>query len=72
MDIEASDLIIGLLMLACGLAGLFLAAGAHDVDMSVFGLLLAGWAVVFEFGLIRRHYDRIDAARALARGGRDE
>lgn len=72
MDIEASDLIIGLLMAVCGLAGLFLAAGAHDIDMSVFGLVLAGWAVVFVFGLIRRHYDRIEAVRAPVRGGRHE
>ena len=72
MDIEASDLLVGLLMAACGLIGLFLASGAHDIDMSVFGLILAGWAVVFELGLIRRHYDRIDAALAVARGGRHE
>lgn len=72
MDIEASDLIIGLLMAALGLLGLLLASGAHDVEIYLFGLSLAGWAVVFVFGLIRRHYDRIDAALAVARGDRHE
>ena len=75
MDIEASDLIVGLLMAALGLIGLFLASGAHDSEMYVFGLTLAVWAVVFIFGLIRRHFDRIDAARAAvvpAQGGRHD
>ena len=73
MDIEASDLIIFLLMTALGLTGLFLASGAHDDEMYVFGLSLAGWAVAFDFGLLRRHFDRIDAARhavAVRAGGR--
>ena len=68
MDIEASDLIVGLVMAALGLVGLFLASGANDNEMYVFGLALAGWAVVFVFGLMHRHFDRIDAART--RGGR--
>jgi len=74
MDIEASDLIVGLLTAALGLIGLFLASGAHDDEMYVFGLSLAGFAVVFVFGLIRRHFDRADAARVAvhARGGRHE
>ena len=62
MDIEASDLIVGLLMAAFGLIGLFLASGAHDIGMSVFGYSLAGWALAFIFGLIRKHYDRADTA----------
>ena len=61
MDIEASDLIVGLLMTAMGLIGLLLASGAHDIEMYVFGLM-------------RRHFDRADAALAAtrARGGRHE
>jgi hypothetical protein len=72
MDIEASDLIVGLLMAALGLIGLLLASGAHDDEMYVFGLSMAGWAVLFVFGLMRRHFDRTDAAHAAARahGGR--
>jgi len=67
MTIEASDLFIGVLTAVLGLTGLLLASGAHDDEMYVFGLSLAGFASVFVFGLIRRHYDRADAARAAVR-----
>jgi hypothetical protein len=67
MDIEASDLIVGLLMAAMGLIGLLLASGAHDDGMYVFGLSMAGWAVLFVFGLMRRHFNKADAARVAAR-----
>jgi len=68
MDIELSDLIVGLLMTVFGLLGLILAAGATDIEIYVFGLSLAGFAVVFVIGLIRRHYDKQDARR---HGGSD-
>ena len=61
MDIEPSDLIVGLLMAALGLTGLILASGAMDDGMYVFGLSLFGFACVFEFGLMRRHFDRREA-----------
>lgn len=60
---EVSDIVIGLLMAVLGLIGLKLASGALDDEIFVFGLALAGFAVVFEFGLIRRYFDRKDAAR---------
>ena len=63
MDIEPSDLIVGLLMAALGLAGLILASGAMDDEMYVFGLSLFGFACVFDFGLLRRHFDRMEARR---------
>jgi hypothetical protein len=63
MDIEPSDLIVGLLMAALGLTGLILASGAMDDGMYVFGLSLFGFACVFEFGLVRRHFDRLEARR---------
>jgi hypothetical protein len=63
MDIEVSDLIVGLLMTVFGLIGLILAAGATDDEMYVFGLCLAGFSVVFVIGLIRRHFDKQDARR---------
>ena len=63
MDIEASDLIVGLLMAAFGLVGLILASGAMDDEMYVFGLSLFGFAWLFEFGLIRRHFDKLEANR---------
>lgn len=63
MGFETGDIAVGLLVGALGLIGLFLAAGAWDNEMYVFGLVLAGFAVLFDFGLLRRHYDRRDLAR---------
>jgi hypothetical protein len=64
MDIEPSDLIVGLLMTVFGLTGLMLASGAMDDEMYVFGLSLFGFAVVFVLGLIRRYFDKLLTARA--------
>ena len=47
MDIDPSDLIVGLLMTAFGIIGLILASGAMDNEMYVFGLALFAFAVVF-------------------------
>ena len=63
MDIEPSDLIVGLLMAALGLIGLILASGAMDDGMYVFGFSLFVFACVFEFGLMRRHFDKREARR---------
>ena len=63
MDIDPSDLIVGLLMTAFGIIGLILASGAMDNEMYVFGLALFAFAVVFDRGLIRRHFDRQEARR---------
>ena len=63
MDIEPSDFIVGLMMLVCGLAGLILASGAMDDEMYIFGLTLFGFATLFEFGLLRRHFDKAEARR---------
>ncbi len=63
MDFEPSDLIVGLLMTALGLTGLILASGAMDDEMYVFGFSLFCLAVVFDFGLLRRHFDRLEAKR---------
>ena len=66
MVIEPSDLIVGLLTAALGLIGLILAAGALDDAMFVFGFALFGFACVFVLGLVRRHFDRLEAARAAS------
>jgi hypothetical protein len=66
MDIEPSDLIVGLLTAALGLIGLILAAGALDNEMFVFGFALFGFACVFVLGLVRRHFDRLEAARVAS------
>ncbi len=64
MNTSVSDIMVALLMIVLGLIGLILAAGATDDGMHVFGLGLAGFAVVFVFGQIRSHYDKLDAARS--------
>ena len=66
MDIEPSDLIVGLLMAAFGLIGLILASGAMDDEMYVFGLSLFGFACVFDFGLLRRHFDQARRPTGMA------
>lgn len=63
---EVSSIVVGILVLVLGFTGLVLASGALDNEMYIFGLSLAGFAVIFEIGLIKAHFDRIDAAR---RGG---
>ena len=65
MRIEPSDLIVGLVVAAFGLIGLILASGAMDDEMFVFGLSLFGFACVFDFGLLRRHFDKWEAARRV-------
>lgn len=66
MDIEVGDLVVGIMMAVFGLIGLVLASGALDDEMYLFGLSLAGFAALFELGLIRRHFDRADRARHAA------
>ena len=66
MESNVSDLIVGSMMAIFGLVGLFLVSGAADIEMTVFGLALSGFAVCFDFGLIKRYYDRLDALQAAA------
>ncbi|MBN9511604.1 MAG: hypothetical protein J0I21_21150 [Alphaproteobacteria bacterium] len=67
MRIETSDVVIGVMVVMLGLLGLTAAAHAHDDEMYVFGLALAGFAGAFVIGQIRRHYDRAEAARRALR-----
>ena len=69
MRTETSDWIIGALMTGLGLLGLVLAAGALDIEISIFGSSLAGFAVAFVFGQIKRHYDDIDALKGRTGAG---
>ena len=66
MDIEPSDLIVGLMMLVFGVVGLILAAGAVDDEMYVFGLSLFGFACLF---VVRTDPPPFRPARRRARGG---
>jgi hypothetical protein len=67
--IEASDIVVGVMVAVLGLLGLTAAAHAHDNEMYVFGLGLAGFAGAFVIGQIRRHYDRAEAARRELHAG---
>lgn len=44
-----------------GLLGLFLASRAVDGAMSLFGFVLAGFAVLMTFLLLKRHFDAADS-----------
>src|SRR6478609_9495458 len=55
--IRAVDAAIGLLVALLGLIGLIQAAGATDDGIYVFGLSLLAFAVVFDLGLVKRHFD---------------
>jgi hypothetical protein len=66
MNNMVGDLLVGLLVAVLGLVGLLLAAGALDDEIFIFGLGLIGFAVVFDFGLIKAHFDRRDAAKGRA------
>ena len=61
-----SDVVVGVLMAALGLVGLFMAAGAMDNEIYLFGLSLGGFAAVFLIGLVKAYYDRLEAARERA------
>ena len=64
---NVSALIVGLTVAVFGLIGLFLISGAADSEMYVFGASLVVFAVLFDFGLVRRHFDRQDVVVAATR-----
>ena len=51
------DWIIGIALAFLGIVGLFLASGAYDVGMYFFGLALFAFAVLFNFWLVKKHFD---------------
>ena len=57
--IRAADAAVGLLVAVLGLIGLIQAAGATDNEIYIFGLSLLAFAVVFDFGLLKRHFDTV-------------
>jgi len=57
-----ADLFVGVMMAVFGVIGLILAGGARDAEMLVFGVSLAGFAVLFDAALVKRSL----AARAMA------
>ena len=63
MSDSAGQVFVGVMMGLLGLLGLKMASGALDNEIYIFGMGLFILAILFDFGLIRRHYDRIDAVR---------
>lgn len=64
-----SHWIMGVLSALFGLIGLFMAARAHDFGIYVFGLALAGAAVLFCWWMIKTAYDEAEHAAAEGAGG---
>jgi hypothetical protein len=54
MHVEPGDYVIGILVVISGAVGVLLALHALDLEMEVFGLSLAGFAVAFLLGQVRR------------------
>ncbi|MFL5282962.1 MAG: hypothetical protein ACJ8AW_18710 [Rhodopila sp.] len=62
-----ANVLVGLMVAGFGILGLFLVAGAADNEMFIFGLGLAVFAVAFNFGQVKRHFDKRDATHGAAR-----
>lgn len=60
-----SDVVVGVLVAVLGLIGLFMAAGALDDEIYIFGLGLGGFAAAFIMGLVKAHYDRQATVREI-------
>ena len=67
--VAIGDVIVGTMMAILGLVGLFMASRALDSEIYIFGLSLALFAVLFDFGLIRAHFDRRHAKAQEAQHG---
>ncbi len=66
---RVSTWLVGIMVAAIGLLGLVLASRAEDGALALFGGALFVFAVLFEFGLIRRVYDAIERAEDEAAAG---
>ena len=66
---RVSTWLVGIMVAAIGLLGLVLASRAEDGALALFGGALFIFAVLFEFGLIRRVYDAIERAQDEAAAG---
>ena len=65
-----SSWIIGAMVTALGVLGLFLSAHADDAIMHATGLLIAGFSVLFVFALVGGHADPPAQAASSAVGER--
>jgi hypothetical protein len=53
-------LIATVLVTLIGLAGLYVAAHAIDGGLHLFGLVMAAFAVLFTFWMIKQHFDALE------------
>jgi hypothetical protein len=61
---KMSHWIMGIMSALFGLVGLFMAAGAHDLGIYLFGLVLAAGSVLFCWWMIKTAYDEAEHAAA--------
>lgn len=59
---DIGDYVIAALVTLLALLGIFLAAFADDNGIYIFGLGLAAFGVLFDYWLLKRHYDQVDGA----------
>lgn len=57
-----SHWILGIFASLCALLGLFMAAGARDIGITLFGLALFGGGVLFAWWMIKTAYDEAEAS----------
>lgn len=62
MSDDVGTLVIGALVTVLALVGLILAAAAKDHGIAIFGYALFLFGVLFDFWLIKRHYDAQEKA----------
>ena len=61
-----ADIFVGAMMAVFGVIGLILAGGARDSEMLIFGASLAGFAVLFDAGLVKRlRAARVDVGKTV-------
>jgi hypothetical protein len=64
MSASFADSLVGIAVAVLGILGLFMASGAVDSEIYLFGLSLFALSVLFNFSLIKSAFDRQDAARS--------
>ena len=60
MNILPTSWLVGAAVTLLGLLGLTMAAKAEDIGVHLFGMLLFGFSVAFDFFLIKLSYDRAE------------
>ncbi len=64
MSTSLADCFVGLFVAVVGICGLFMASGAVDAELYLFGLSLFVFGVLFNFSLVKAAFDRQDAAHS--------